>query len=88
MSSVSAVDTQEMTADELTDVVCTISISEQDNIPDSCDYSETGTTNLDTAFGLATTGILLFSAASLEGEDPFYPTSGDSEMVDWCLCHP
>ena len=49
-----------------------------------------------TAFGVATSGVLLFSALSAEKVDPFYPavyadvTNPDDvvEKVDWCLAHP
>ena len=49
-----------------------------------------------TAFGVATSGVLMFSALSAENVDPFYPavygsvTDPDAvaEKVDYCLAHP
>lgn len=49
-----------------------------------------------TAWGISTTGVLIFSALSGENVDPFYPAAYGRvrdpdeavEMVDWCLAHP
>lgn len=49
-----------------------------------------------TAFGVATSGVLMFSALSAQNVDPFYPavygsvTDPDAaaEKVDYCLAHP
>lgn len=51
---------------------------------------------MNTAWGIAVTGVMMFSALSAENVDPFYPVKyanvddPDSvvESVDWCLAHP
>lgn len=49
---------------------------------------------MNTAWGLSTTGVMIYNGISAEGVDPFYPTlyGGISDLVtekvDWCLAHP
>lgn len=65
-------------------------------IPSSNNYEKKEGQSQNTAFGVATSGVLMFSALSAENVDPFYPaayadvTDPDAviEKVDWCLAHP
>ncbi|MFN7881143.1 MAG: hypothetical protein ACK5NI_01505 [bacterium] len=51
-----------------------------------------GGTSYSTAWGVATTGALMFGAVSLNSVDPFFPavygsvtnTSSATEMLDYC----
>ena len=73
-----------------------MAVSKQGNIPSSAGYTVVTGSDQKTAFGVATSGVLLFSALSAEKVDPFYPavyadvTNPDDvvEKVDWCLAHP
>ena len=85
------------TQDDVDSLVCNIMRSKDDNIPKASGYAKTtNSDSLNTAWGVATTGSLLFSSISGEGVDPFYPakygsvTDPDSvvEKVDACLQHP
>jgi len=50
--------------------------SKDTNIPSECSYSkESGSDRMNTAWGVATTGMMFFSGLSAEGIDPFYPTA-------------
>lgn len=70
--------------------------SSDSNIPSGSNYNKIGSTSLNTAWGVSTTGVLIMNGISAEGVDPFYPaqygtvTDPDSvvEKVDWCLAHP
>lgn len=64
------------------------------NIPTDSEFTNTGT-NSNTAWGVATSGILIYNGLSGEIVDPFYPavygqcTDGNCyERVDACLAHP
>lgn len=84
------------TQDDLNNLVCDISGASYSNIPSSANFVVNTGSDKGTAYGVATTGVLIFSAISGEGVDPFYPaaygsvTDPDSvvEAVDWCLAHP
>lgn len=74
-----------------------LTVAKRRYIPSSAGYTlMDGTSEPGTTFGVATTGVLLFSALSAENVDPFYPavyadvTNPDDvvEKVDWCLAHP
>lgn len=73
-----------------------LSIAKRGNIPSSAGFTIQDGSDSKTAFGVATSGVLLFSALSAENVDPFYPavyadvTNPDDvvEKVDWCLAHP
>jgi len=71
--------------------------SKDSNIPSESGFVlDRASDSMDTAWGVATSGSLLFSSISAEGVDPFYPakygsvTDPDSvvEKVDSCLQHP
>ena len=85
------------TQDDVDSLVCNIMRSKDSNIPSISSYTLTSDSDtINTAWGVATTGSLLFSSLSGEGVDPFYPsvygtvTDPDSvlEKVDSCLQHP
>jgi hypothetical protein len=66
------------------------------NIPASSGYVKNSGAAQNTAWGVSVTGVLMFSSASTEGVDPFYPSAYGSvsdpstvvEQVDGCLSHP
>jgi hypothetical protein len=71
--------------------------SKDSNIPSFASYEKgSGSDNQNTAWGIATSGVMIYNGISGEGVDPFYPASyGDVidpsevvEKVDWCLAHP
>lgn len=76
--------------------MCDIMASGDRKIPKSVDYTRNTPRPEGTAWGVATSGVLLFTGISAEGVDPFYPavygsvTNPDAvkEKVDWCLAHP
>jgi len=45
---------------------------------------------MNTGWGVAVTGVMIFNGISGEGEDPFFPldSSLEIEKVDACLAHP
>lgn len=77
-------------------MICNINRSQDSAIPSVSEYSSAGSSNLNTAWGVSKTGIIMFNGISAEGVDPFYPaaygrvTNPDSvkERVDMCLAHP
>ena len=87
------------TQTELNALLCDeLGIAKKKYIPKNADYTnldDTGT-EYKTAFGVATSGVMLFSALSNKNVDPFYPAvygdvivpDEDVEPVDWCLAHP
>lgn len=85
------------TQDDVDALVCNIMRSKDTNIPAASEYKLTSDSdNMATAWGVATTGSLLFSSISGEGVDPFYPAKYGKvtdpttvvEKVDACLQHP
>jgi hypothetical protein len=81
---------------ELDDLICTISVSDDSNVPTAAGYSTVGTTALGSVVGVVFTGVTLYGAVSLNSVDPLYPavygtvTDANSakEMFDMCLGHP
>ena len=75
-------------------MICDIKRSKDANIPAASNYVKNSGMEQSTAWGISTTGLLMFSSASLEGVDPFYPIeyAGNSDLVaekvDGCLSHP
>ena len=77
-------------------MICDIRKSDDRNIPDSVGYRRIGKDSMRTAWGIAVSGVQIFTAISGEGVDPFYPaaygkvTNPDEvvERVDQCLAHP
>lgn len=73
-----------------------MTISKADNVPTAAGLNLIEGNDMATAFGVATSGVLMFSALSAENVDPFYPavygsvTDPDAvvEKVDYCLAHP
>lgn len=73
--------------------------SADSNIPDGVDYNN-AQERMNTAWGIATSGVPLFSAFALSGVDVFYPAAFVStqglltdapsavEGADMCLWHP
>lgn len=84
------------TQDDVDSLICNILRSADSNIPSASNYVLNSGTAQNTAWGIAVTGMLMFSAASAEGVDPFYPAvygtvtdaSSVVEVVDSCSCHP
>ena len=73
-----------------------LTVSKAENIPSEAGFTTITGSDMKTAFGVATSGVLMFSALSAENVDPFYPaiygsvTDPDAvaEKVDYCLAHP
>ena len=89
---------QPTTQDEVTSLICNIQRSADNLIPAAAEFTKNENMMLNTAWGLATSGIMIFNGMSGEGADPFYPASYEGnflmfpsdavEMSDWCLAHP
>jgi len=47
--------------------------SKADNIPDSVHYVANTNANINTMWGVSTTGVQIYNAISADGVDPFYP---------------
>ena len=58
---------------ELDTMICDIMRSKDDKIPRNVEYVKYGRENINTAWGVAVTGVMLFNGISGEGVDPFYP---------------
>jgi len=54
-------------------LICSIKRSNDKNIPVGSEYKKNGQDSLNTAWGVATSGVLMFNGISGEGSDPFYP---------------
>jgi len=62
-------------------------------MPSTASYSNIGTTDIDSAVGVALSGVMLFNGLTPDSYDPFYPAvdgvaSSDSslmEVFDECL---
>jgi len=76
--------------------MCDIQVSKDANIPSSASYVLNAGTAQNTAWGVATTGVMFFNGISGEGVDAFYPAKYGKvffadlavEKVDWCQAHP
>lgn len=81
--------------------ICDLRAGKDDNIPAGCGYvNNVGTQILSSAWGIATTGVPLFTAFAGSGVDPFYPApfvndyafvtdaAANIEGADKCLFHP
>lgn len=70
--------------------------SNDQNIPNSAGYVNKGKDRMNTGWGIAKSGVMIFNGISGEGVDPFYPSIYGSvtdlnkaqEKVDRCLAHP
>lgn len=80
-------------------LICNIMRSRDDHVPAACDYKYLGDSSnpIQTSWGIASTGTLLFNGISGEGVDPFYPAAYNGncqnpddcvEKIDQCLVHP
>ena len=84
------------TQEALDSLICDIQRSADSRIPAYTMYERKGTTMINTAWGVATSGVLLMNGISAEGVDPYYPAVYGSvkdpdsvkERTDWCLAHP
>ena len=85
----------------LNEFVCNIMGSDASTVPSGCDLKfNEGERDMGVAWGIATSGVALFTAAALTGVDPFYPAAYASsagvvtdvaaavEGADQCLWHP
>jgi len=69
--------------------------SKDSNIPAAAGYTkDSAAAGMNTAWGIAVTGVQLFNGLSADGTDPFYPspwgsvTDTTAEKVDGCMAHP
>ena len=93
-TSMTVVDPNPTTQDELNELICNIMRSSDNSIPTDVEYTNNGG-NLATSWGISTSGVAYFNGISGEDVDPFYPaaygkcTDGDCvEMSDSCFGHP
>lgn len=71
-------------------------VSRDSSIPEHTGYIRNVGMAENTAWGVSTSGVLLFNGISADGVDPFYPAkyghvtnpAAATERVDWCLAHP
>lgn len=82
------------TQDDVNSLICNLMRSSTTNLPDNAEFTNTGK-NSNTAWGVSTSGILIYNGLSAELVDPFYPSVyGDCllgncyERLDNCLAHP
>jgi hypothetical protein len=78
-------------------LICNIKRSSDANIPKASAFKNNGD-KIMTAWGVSTSGILMFNGLSGEGSDPFYPRvwgkvtddniGNATERTDDCLGHP
>jgi len=77
-------------------LVCNTVGPSDTNIPSASGTVNNGATTYNTAWGVATSGALLFGATSMNSVDPFFPaiygsvtnTASATESVDYCQAHP
>lgn len=78
----------------LDELICNLMRSLDANIPASAGYRNLGATRMNTGWGIATTGVMIFNGSNVDSVDPFYPavyggsTDLTAEKVDRCLGHP
>jgi len=80
----------------LNSLICDIQVTQANDIPSASDYTATGSTQIDTAAGIAINGVVLLNGISAEGVDPLYPAeygmvtdiAQAAEKFDACLAHP
>ena len=58
---------------EVNSLVCNIQGSSDSQIPSQVNYNNYGSTSINTAWGIATSGMALFNSITSHGVDPFYP---------------
>ena len=68
--SVTQVDNQ----GELDNLVCDTTRSRDRNIAEDAEFNRIGLHNIDYAWGMSISGVLIWQGLSYEGVDPFYPT--------------
>lgn len=85
------------TQKDLDSLICNIMRSQDNNVPADVGFvNKGGEMTIQTAWGLTTTGIMMFNGIGGEGTDPFYPSlygrvlikANSVEEVDTCLMHP
>ena len=68
--------------------------SQDQNIPSGSGFINKGTTTMNTGWGVAVSGVMIFNGISGEGVDPFYPvvygsnSNVEAEKLDRCMAHP
>ena len=84
------------TQEDVNSLICNIMRSQDTSIPSEAEYTNTSGENINTAWGMSTSGMMIYNGISGEDTDPFYPaaygkctTPADCvEEVDMCLSHP
>lgn len=82
--------------DDVNSLICNIMRSQDSSIPAEAEYTNISGTNIATAWGIGTSGMLIFNGIAGTDTDPFYPAvygkcnnAADCvEEVDTCLTHP
>lgn len=85
----------------LNDLICDIGISKSENIPAAAGFVNAGDSmTLETAWGVAISGVMIFNGIGGSGVDAYYPAvyisdktiimdpTAEVEGADYCLAHP
>ncbi len=83
-------------ADEVNAIICNIEQSADADMSTDTGYTKYGTTSMDTAVGVAISGVVMLNGVSIDEVDPMYPavygtvtdTEAAKETFDMCLAHP
>ena len=67
-----------MDQNQINDVLCKVSPSADRNLPQNIGYQRNDLTNLDDAWGVAVTGVLLGNSITSQGRDQLFP----SELIE------
>ena len=77
-------------------MICNVQGPADSNVPSSSGLTNNGATTYNTAWGVATSGALMFDSVSIDSVDPYFPavygsvtnTASSTEKVDFCQAHP
>ena len=65
-----------LSQDELDETICNIMRSQDQNIPSSAGFeNKSSSYSMNTGWGVATSGVMMFNGIAGSGVDPFYPAA-------------
>lgn len=83
------------TQNDVNQLICSnLAVTANSKVPSGAGFTSTGSSSIDTSVGVATSGVLIYTALSANMVDPFYPKAWkagitvQTEQVDHCLAHP
>ena len=74
------------TQEDVNSLICNIMRSQDTSIPDEAEYTNISGANINTSWGMSTSGMMIYNSISGEDTDPFYPAAyGKCKVASWCV---